>query len=222
MTSLAFAVVGLALTNVTWRLELADGSVVVPTNALAKGYAVTAEFKRAADGAYDYGPFTWKTSDTQEVRTVAWPIVTVPRTDDAAILYSEVWGSPGNLRRPGWEKAAVGKNLNVVRDAPAFRFGALLNGTETSWYLDSRETDLAQVRFFFRKGSAPGTAEIEAQHPLPASVAGGRLVPFAAVGSRRRRSTARGRGNCRGRRLRGRGTAAGSGTSRCGSGIADS
>ena len=85
---------------------------------MAKGYAVTAEFRRAVDGAYDYGPLVWKTSDTQEVRTVAWPIVTVPRTDDAAILYSEVWGSPGNLRRPDWEKAAVGKNLNVMRDAP--------------------------------------------------------------------------------------------------------
>jgi len=164
--------------SASWRLELADGTVVVPTNAAVRGYVVSCSFRRADDGSYDYGPLTWRSSDTQEVRAVAWPIVTVPRTDRAGLLYSEVWGAPGNLRRPDWERATVGRNLNAVRDSPAFRFGALLDETATSWYLDSRETDLAPIRFFFRRGPATGTAEIEAYRPMPATIAGGRLVPF--------------------------------------------
>lgn len=135
----------------------------------------------AEGGGWRYLPLCVELSSSRgDPSLVRFPIIQLPRTDSARLLFSDVYGAMGSLVQPDWESVKPGDDLHTAKDSPGFRFAAVVNdgGDMGGVYLDSREEDFSPVRFSFAAGDG-GTALMAAEHPQPGSVAGGLVKRFS-------------------------------------------
>ena len=99
---------------------------------------------------------------------IAFPVVDVPCTDKASVLYSPDagGGTMGWKRKIDLKKRTAGKEF-VSTLSPGFRFVSVLNGENSdSWYLDVRDAVSNAGRFTLAKKS-DSTARLQWIHDVP-------------------------------------------------------
>ena len=113
------------------------------------------------------------------VETVFYPVVDVPRTDDAKILFPY---SGGYVYRPDWRTAEPGRAMRTDANV-SFHMSALLNGEETSYEFEQRGARTQPTRFEFRQGAAPRTANLSSGVILPVSreTSSAHALPFTVA-----------------------------------------
>ena len=157
--------------SLTWRGHATAG----------EGFSVTARL--VSDGADGYGySFSYSgLTNGYAAEEIAFPVITVPRSDSAALLYPL---QSGMLRRPDWRRFKDGET--VVRTGPnvmGFRFAAMLDDSAGGWYVDQRgDARLRPGRFRFVKRGERGL-EISASYfpALDETKSGCGELPFGGV-----------------------------------------
>ena len=109
---------------------------------------------------------------------VQFPIVTVPRTDDTAVVYPD---STGAICFPEWKDVADGEQVAWARPR-SFHFIASLDESCGNWYVDQRGNARSEtVTFEARKGVGRPSVELVAACTPPAQAQGAWVLPFPGV-----------------------------------------
>ena len=126
-----------------------DGKTVVTwrgSETFGADFTVTAVFEALSDGSVGW-TFGYANCECPlPVAEVRFPIVTVPRGPETAILYP---ASIGALVWPEWAKCKPGATVASARPQ-TFHFIAALTEGGTGWYLDQRD----EARFYTGRFSA--------------------------------------------------------------------
>ena len=150
---------------------------------LGADFTATGTFNLLPGGGFEYWGFEYSGLEGRRyVRKIAFPEVTVPRTDDTAVfrpLYV------GEVVRPDWANAKPGKSVCGVGPAAlAYRCMAALNDDGPSHFFDQRgEARRFTSSMEVLQGSDPGTLVMRNVYVAPSSDAlrkAGRF-PFGGV-----------------------------------------
>ena len=144
-------------------------------------FSVTA--KLVSDGADGYAySFSYSgLTNGYAAEEIVFPVMTVPRSDSAALLYPL---QSGMLRRPDWRKFKDGDTVvGVGPNVMGFHFAAMLDDSAGGWYIDQRgDARLRPGRFQFVKRGESGL-EISASYfpTLDETRSGCGKMPFGGV-----------------------------------------
>ena len=158
-----------------------DGKTVVSwrgSEAFGADFEVTATLAKLPDGSFAW-TFAYANCECPlPVAEVRFPIVTVPRAGNTAILYPE---SIGALKWPDWAKCRPGGTVASARPQ-TFRFIASLTEDGPGWYVDQRDEARFHTGMFrARSGERPGTVTLEAVCEPPAASPRAWRMPFGGT-----------------------------------------
>jgi len=158
-----------------------DGKTVVTwrgSESFGADFTVTAVFEALPDGSVGWTFGYEKCECPLPVAEVRFPIVTVPRGPETAILYP---ASIGALVWPEWAKCRPGATVASARPQ-TFHFIAALTEGGTGWYLDQRDDARFYTGMFNAKaGQKAGTVSLEAVCEPPAASPRDWRMPFGGT-----------------------------------------
>lgn len=158
MESLAVATNGSTIAA-TWRGHPRCGA----------GFSVSAKFRLLPEGGFEYDGLSYSGNGIKApVRRIAFPEITVPRTDKMAIFRPRC---TGEVFRPDWTKMKPGQRVFEVRlDRKAFNCIAAIEEEAISHFLDQRGDARLQASSFEAEiGASPDTLVLRTVHCPPLS-----------------------------------------------------
>ena len=131
------------------------------------GFTVTARMRLDDGGGFEYAVFSYSGNESPlYVRRIAFPEVTVPRTDSTAIFRPE---TVGEVYRPTWAKFVAGRDVST--SGPnwlTFACLAALNDGGASHFLDQRgEARLHTTSLVVTQGAEPDTLVLKNVYDPP-------------------------------------------------------
>ncbi len=146
-------------------------------------FRMTAALTPRKDGGYDWGLSYSGYSSRLAVESIAFPVLTVPRTDETRLLLPD---NEGVMRLPDWK--TIEPRRAITTCGPGYRsarFMATLTPGAKTFYVDQRIEHSGHATIFrLAQGAAPMTLEMAAEYmaPIykgPPVPAGG--IPFGGV-----------------------------------------